>query len=157
MDTSRWHEIRDFLAGEVVRQLLPHLGEDFEVLAPPTRAFNCVAHALGRQDEWINPVTGPPEDPFREMDRRYGEHGFTRLPTLDLALVPGVQKVAVYALRNAGGGVEEITHAALQEADGTWSSKLGQGPLIRHGTVEALAGPAYGEPVTVYVRPSPTP
>ena len=42
---------------------------------------------------------------------------------------------------------------ACQERDGTWSSKLGKGPLIRHLTPGALNGSSYGQPVAVYERP----
>jgi type VI secretion system secreted protein VgrG len=82
VDTTTWPEIRRFLTGESVRQLLPHLGEDFEIFAPGTRAYNCIAHSLGRADEWINPETGPPDNLLLRMDQRYTAAGFTRLSSL---------------------------------------------------------------------------
>jgi type VI secretion system secreted protein VgrG len=86
------------------------------------------------------------------MDLRYRAHGFTRAQTRDCDPQPGKHKVVLYALRNADGTIREVTHAAWQEDDGTWSSKLGQGALIRHETPDALCGPLYGDPIAVYVQ-----
>jgi hypothetical protein len=47
------------------------------------------------------------------------------------------------------------THAARQAPNGTWTSKLGRAPLIRHLTPEAVnctGADGYGRPVAVYVR-----
>ena len=122
------------------------------MLGPATRAYNCIAYSLGRDDEWINAETGAADDPLSKLDRRYEENGYRRLAVLDPSLQVGTHKIVVYAMRNADGMRVEIKHAARQEKDGTWSSNLGQGPLIRHETAEALSGPAYGEPVAVYAR-----
>lgn len=130
----------------------PHLLTNFEVLEPPGKHYNCIAHSMGIHNRWINPQTGPAAWPFGPMDQLYQPLGFHRLPTLDLSLKKGVQKIVLYALKNPDGTIKEVTHAALQEKDGVWSSKLGQLPLIRHITVEALNGPNYGEAVAVYVR-----
>jgi type VI secretion system secreted protein VgrG len=81
----------------------------------------------------------------------YSEKGYTRVSGLDFRLVRGLKKVVVYA-RVASGRIQEVTHAALQAADGTWTSKLGQLPLIRHRTPQDLNGPSYGQPVAVYVK-----
>ena len=85
------------------------------------------------------------------MDRMYKAKGYTRVKGLDFRLVRGLKKVVVYA-HVAGGRIREVTHAAVQEADGTWTSKLGQLPLIRHSNPQALSGPSYGQPVAVYVK-----
>jgi len=58
----------------------------------------------------------------------------------------------VYALRRRDGSIKEVTHAALQLRDGTWTSKLGKLALIRHRTPQDLDGPSYGVPIAVYVR-----
>ena len=107
---------------------------------------------MGKTDEWIEPVTGPANAPFTAMDLLFVAHGYRRLPTLDYRHKQGKSKVALYAIRNPDGTVAEVTHAALQADDGTWTSKIGQGPLIRHSTPNSLSGPAYGEPVAVYQR-----
>ena len=38
------------------------------------------------------------------------------------------------------------------EVDGTWTSKLGDGPLIRHLRASSVAGPSSGHPIAVYSR-----
>jgi len=39
--------------------------------------------------------------------------------------------------------------------DGSWSSKLGSLPLIRHLRPDDVAGPTYGAPYVLYVRTKP--
>ena len=55
----------------------------------------------------------------------------------------GVEKVALYADANG-----HCKHAARQLKTGHWTSKLGNGKDIRHNTLSALEGTAYG---TVHV------
>jgi hypothetical protein len=45
---------------------------------------------------------------------------------------------------------EQITHAALQQPDGTWQSKLGTGALIEHQTVGQ--GGLYGNVKYLFVK-----
>jgi type VI secretion system secreted protein VgrG len=125
---------------------------DFEVVDPTVgQRYNCIAHSLGIHSYWVNPRTGPAESPLLYMDRIYRTIRYTRVPGLDFRLVRGLKKVVVYA-HVSGGRIREVTHAALQEADGTWTSKLGQLPLIRHRTPQDLSGPSYGQPVAVYLK-----
>jgi type VI secretion system secreted protein VgrG len=152
MDRSRFPEERAVLESEECQQQFPDLGSAFEVLGPAPPTYNCIAHSLGYGDRWINPQTGSASEPLALMDSRYQAHGWLRASTPTWDREPGKQKVVLDALRNADGSIREVTHAARQEDDGTWSSKLGQGALIRHATPDALRGPLYGDPVAVYVR-----
>ena len=151
MDRTKFPEERLILEGPGGRRLFPHLGSDFEVLAPSTEDYNCIAYSLGRLSVWINPQTGPEQNPFAAMDLLYQDLGFIRAGTLEVSLESGKRKVALYATLTSDGRIERITHAAAQETDGNWVSKLGQGPLIRHETPAAVSGPLFGEPVAVYV------
>ena len=81
----------------------------------------------------------------------YRAKGYGRVKGLDLSVTTGVQKVVVYATMT-NGRIASVTHAAVQERTGTWTSKLGKLALIRHRTPEALNGPVYGQPVAVYIR-----
>src|SRR4051812_48231981 len=130
----------------------PFLGRDYEVLAPSTDRYNCVAFALGFRDRWINPQTGPARSPLLWADRTFGKQGYHRLPTLDMSLVPGEQKVALLGFTNRKGTVTAVKHATLQRLDGTWASKLGEDSLIRHPTPQSVAGPSYGKPIAIYER-----
>lgn len=143
----------------------PFLGDDFEVQGtgtpnPTTCAtkagtdraipgtYNCIAHTAGIKNVWVNPY-----QKAAGWDLYYEPLKYKKAAGTDTSFVKGVQKVAVYAKKLPDGRLKEYTHAAVQEADGTWTSKLGSGPLIRHRTAEAVAGGSYGEVVRVYERP----
>jgi hypothetical protein len=140
------------LASPEIHQSFPRLQLKYvEVLGPSTRQYNCIAHSLG-VNRWVNPETGDAQNPLAPMDRMYGELGYVREPEMNFALEPGKQKVVLYAALNPDATIRNVTHAARQEPDGTWTSKLGSLSLIRHATPEALRGPTYGTPIAVYVR-----
>lgn len=61
-------------------------------------------------------------------------------------LEPGYEKVALYV---DGDGL--WSHAARQEANGDWSSKLGTEEDVRHRTPHAFSGSIYGQ-VAYYLR-----
>ncbi len=130
----------------------PTLKDNYEVLSPETGNYNCIAHTLGKNGEWVNPKTGTKADPLAEMDKMYAKQGYKRASSMDFNYEPGKQKVVVYAKKNPDGSIREVTHGAIQDRHGTWESKLGGGPLIRHETPDALNGPVYGEPVGVYKK-----
>jgi hypothetical protein len=151
MDTKKYPEEREKYA-ETINSAFPKLGDNYEILGPATRDYNCIAHTLGENDEWVNPATGSKENPLSEMDKMYAEKGYSRINDMDFSYDPAKQKVVVYATKNSDGRIKEITHGAIQDAKGTWESKLGSLPLIRHPTPETLNGSAYGEPVAVYTK-----
>ena len=130
----------------------PNLG-NAKVLDASGRNYNCISATLGIHNQWINPKTGPANAPLAPMDKLYASQGFQRLPNLDLRPDGKNQKVALYATKNANGSVKQVTHAALQQPNGTWTSKLGQLPLIQHKSAYSVAGPMYGSPVAAYARP----
>src|SRR5207248_2844128 len=125
LNSPGWH--KDF----------PLLGEDFTVLAPSTPrkgkgAYNCIAHSLRFYDRWVWPGAR-----VRDFDRLYKNHGFRKESRLSYRFQPGVEKLVLYGKVRKDGKLE-ATHCARQLADGTWTSKLGAGPLIRHTTPYAL-------------------
>lgn len=130
MDKSKFPEERIPLEGEAGHQLFPQLGDNFEVLGPSTSDYNCIAHSLGKKDLWVNPQTGSADAPFARMDEKYRDSGFYRSDEMCLEQEPEISRIVLYATKSAEGHIQKITHAALQEPDGTWSSKLGQGPLF---------------------------
>jgi hypothetical protein len=153
LDTSRYSSLR-----ADVMQAFPSLGGNFEILGPSTGgpttsgAYNCIAWSMGYVDHWEWPSSGA-NATVADLDADYRQHGFTRLATLDYSLQPGYQKVVVYG--HYVNGVLMPTHGALQNDDGTWSSKLGGLELIRHATPDVFGSwySAYGRPIAVYVRP----
>ena len=150
---SRFDVHRFPYSRRVVQSLtgFPNLHE-FEVMDPyQGKRYNCIAHSLGIHSRWVNPATGPTNRPLSLMDRLYKIKGYTRASRLDFSRSQRFQKVAVYA-HVANGQIRQVTHAAIQELDGTWSSKLGQLPLIRHREPNSVSGNSYGQPVAVYFR-----
>jgi len=150
----------------------PGLKDDFDVVAPATghpdfpethipgvKRYNCIAWTLGIKDRFVwpakataDPTTGkrvPQPVAVNDFDAEYAAIGLTRRKFVDTTLEPGVKKVALFGKLNDTGELV-LTHGAKQEDDGTWTSKLGGEPLIRHRTAEAVSGPAYGNPVAVY-------
>ena len=154
----------DHVPGEPSKIAYPNLGSRFEVLSPstgrPTAAdgfnyvglYNCIAWTIGEVNRWVDPITGPEGDRLEKMDALYAEEGYRRLISLDFDLDKGRQKVVVYATRDKNGAITKVVHAALQNPDGSWSSKIGALALIKHWRPEDLTGPLYGEPVAVYSR-----
>jgi type VI secretion system secreted protein VgrG len=132
----------------------PNLGDEYEILALETRDYNCIAHTLDKNTVWIDPVTSIASDPLVGMDNLYVTLGYKRSPSIDFSHTPGIQKIVVYATTNHDGSIKEITHGAIQDIHGTWESKLGTAPLIRHETPEALTCSSYGKPVAVYEKSS---
>jgi hypothetical protein len=130
----------------------PKLGR-FEVLAPSTGkagergAYNCIAHSLKVYTRWVWPG-----DKMADFDKLYGNYGYRRVKGFDYRFDRRYEKIVLYAKVHADGRVE-CTHGARQLADGTWTSKLGAGPLIRHQRPESVAGPSYGKPIAVYLKP----
>jgi hypothetical protein len=133
------------------KQSFPNL-KDFEVLAPSTGkagtrgAYNCIAHTLRLYNTWVwkgNKVS--------DFDKLYGDAGYRRIPTLDFRFNARYEKVVLYAKALPSGELD-CTHGSRQLADGTWTSKLGAGPLIRHRDPNSVSGPSYGRPIYVYVR-----
>lgn len=126
--------------------------QNFEVLAPSTGkagtkgAYNCIAHTLRNYSTWVWPG-----DKLADFDKLYGQAGFRRIKGLDFRFDERFEKIVLYAKVHPNGRLE-CTHGSKQLADGTWTSKLGAGPLIRHRDPNSVGGPSYGQPVYVYVR-----
>jgi hypothetical protein len=64
----------------------------------------------------------------------------------------GYDKVALYVDQFG-----DWLHVAKQDADGWWSSKLGNSEDIRHRTPHALSGPEYGQVMYYMRRPKARP
>jgi hypothetical protein len=123
---------------------------EFEVDAPSTQRYNCIAWSLGITNQWINPPTS-----WADADRLNGMYGYRRMSTLDYSLAPGYEKIVLYGKVDAYGRVTEFTHQARQLPDGSWTSKLGSLGQVRHTCPDALDGNSYGVPVAVYYRYNP--
>jgi hypothetical protein len=150
LNKRRYRGQRRILLTPVERRSFPYLGTSFEVMAPRTKVYNCIAWSVGVTNRWVWPGTT-----ISAFDQLYGNYGFRRVRTGrlgkgDFQMVPGVQKIVLYAVVKKGK--LKCTHGARQLPDGSWTSKLGKLPRIRHLTPQALNGPSYGRPIAVYVK-----
>ena len=119
-------------------------GTNYVPSSPQDRHYNCHAFAMGEIDRrWDTIRTAgvywpegvpliPTLDAFHQA---YATRGY--IPCNDGQIEMGFAKVAIY-VKNG-----EVSHTALQLADGRWHSKLGSGIDIVHA-IEALEGTGYG-------------
>jgi hypothetical protein len=124
-----------------------NLKGDFEVLAPATTTYNCLSWALGVTTEWL----WPKDTTVKGFDSYLGGIGYKRLGIMDEKPVPFHQKLVAFGKVDATGTVK-ILHTVKVEADGTFTSKVGGLPLIKHLSLKALAGETYGDPIAVYMK-----
>lgn len=97
-------------------------------------------HPQWSLDYW--PPGVPQEETVAAFVQALASVGFEPCP--DGIREGGFEKIALYCLGT------EVRHAARQEEDGTWRSKLGPDEDIEH-TLDGLAGPLYGR-VAAYLR-----
>lgn len=123
--------------------------KEYAVTSSEADAYNCIAFAAGDTTRWWEPLLEPgyywPSGAYGEnnysvaaLKRCFAEIGFEECS--NGILEEGCTKVALYAI-----DADDYEHAALQEANGEWSSKLGRGFDIRHKTAECVCGPKYGQ------------
>src|SRR5581483_6806305 len=119
----------------------------YAVTSEQAASYNCLAWALGDTQHWWEPINypfgyywprrAPRDNTVQAWTVVFQLYGFELCDTADLE--PDYEKVAIYALPDGTPG-----HAALQLADGTWTSKLGRDEDISHRTLSALEGDEYG-------------
>jgi hypothetical protein len=133
--------------------LFPNLTPlNHRVTSPPSTDYNCIGWAVGDTTNWWQPglhwpwPAHPLDESLDELRRVFEALGFRECLSADL--VPGVEKVALYA------DVYGYTHAARQLENGTWTSKLGNEEDIEHDAPEVVAGGIYGRVALLMSRPS---
>ena len=116
----------------------------FEIVAPPSAQYNCIAYAAGDASRWwwpdgvsYWPPWAPPTDSIASLTAVFSGQGCE--PCNASSAEPGYQKIALY---ESDG---KMQHAALQTPNGRWRSKMGQGPLIEHHNPDSLSGGPYGQ------------
>jgi hypothetical protein len=141
-------------------KMFPDLNKSgYEVTSPEDDYQNCIAYAAGKFKGVWTPYAGNGYYWPDGLPRNTDVNTFVKLYKLEAGYDPcdpsdkgeyeeGIEKVAIYVDSN-----NEVTHAAKQNIDGTWTSKLGDWEDIRHNTPEGVGGdaPAYGK-VAKYLR-----
>jgi hypothetical protein len=150
------------MAGEskVLHTFFPGLSSSpHRVTSAATGAYNCIGWAAGDSGAWW----WPDDDP--ENDAAYWPRDIPREETIAAFVAAfgtlgyifcdnetpeaGFDKIALYA-----GTDDRPTHAAKQQPNGSWSSKLGTREDIEHA-LAALEGELYGRVVLLLKRPTP--
>lgn len=123
--------------------------------------YNCIAYVVGDlQRKWwpgeYDPVWSddywpenvPRDETIAAFVMAMATVGYE--PCAEGTLEPEFEKIALYSLG------ELVRHAAKQQPDGTWCSKLGPDEDIEH-TLPGLEGPYYGKVVAFLRRSRPSP
>jgi hypothetical protein len=124
---------------EIERELPTLKTAPYAVTSERTTDYNCIAFAVGRDDEWWDPYNAWPDGVPREVTlpaylAAFATEGFEVCATAELE--PSFEKVAIYVYT----GTREPSHAAKQLPDGRWKSKLGNLEDVEHDTLEQLVG-----------------
>jgi hypothetical protein len=154
LDTERNYAERAYFHTESERAGFPRLTDEFEVIRPNSTSYNCIAWSLGYTDRWIWPAQNGGQVYFSDFDDLYTRHGFKKATTMSFDKSAKYDKVVLYAKAN-DWNILEPTHAAKQQSDGSWTSKVGKLPVIRHLHPNDLEGSSYGQPYVIYLRPKP--
>lgn len=122
--------------------------------------YNCIAYVVGdlKRKWWPGeyppywsidfwPKDTPHEETLDAFILALATAGYQ--PCNDAVLENGFENIAIYALHGV------VKHAALQQENGSWRSKLGSDEDIEH-TLLGLEGPAYGSVVAFLKRPRTT-
>lgn len=122
------------------------------ITSPSDRRYNCIAWAAGDDGNWWEPVqmlTSAPlggyywpqgiplEYTLASYQRAFERQGYRVCQSSEME--DGYEKAAIFV--DAAG---TPTHAARQTDDGSWVSKLGQGPDIVHEELDGVEGVEYG-------------
>ena len=148
MDTPRWAQILSIAFPTLSR-------EGFQIVAQPSDKYNCIAYAAGDFHNWWDnnlvrywPAHAARSSGVESLVEVFAGLGFERCE--DGRSEDGIQKIALYA--NSAG---DWTHAAVQQPNGRWRSKMGGGPLIEHHSPESLSDGPYGKVHCIMRRKRP--
>jgi hypothetical protein len=144
----------------ILEAAFPNLAaRGYTITSPTATSYNCIAWAIGDTKRWwwhtsrgggsYWPPGVPNEGSLDSYVRLFESHGYESCE--DSEPQQEFEKVAIYLSYDG-----RVTHAARQNRSGSWTSKLGRGQDIEHGTLDALDGPAYGQAVKFLKRPFPT-
>ena len=131
----------------------PSLNDDgYTIESQSTPAYNCIAWAAGDVDKVWWPAAHaywpegiPSEERLEAFVLAFQSLGYELSP--DSRLEPGNEEVAIYVDSD-----NVPTHAALQQTDGRWTSKLGKSVDIVHTTTGGVEGNEYGTVAVILKR-----
>lgn len=124
-----------------------------EIKSSATDEYNCIAWAVGIDNEFIWPDVNcqywpddlPLEPAIEALIMFYQRFGFDECESGNFE--DGFEKIALYVASNG-----QPKHAARQINEKLWTSKLGGNVDIEH-TLDAIEGPTYGSATVFMKRP----
>ncbi len=142
-------------AHEEIEEDFPKLNQsNYTITSCTDGHYNCLSWAVGDiSNKWDSSLVGKGyywlpgvgrDDTFDQWAEIFKRHGYEA--TSSAKHEKGFDKVAIY------GDDEGAQHVARQLQDGSWTSKLGDGPDIQHATPEILEGDYYGRVVRLLKR-----
>lgn len=138
---------------EALELVFPRLSStNWDPTSDPSELYNCIAWAAEDDKNWWWPDSQdlyywPPEAPRAETLEAF-EMAFATLKyhrDENPSYEEGRDKIAIYAVGNS------IKHAARQQPNGLWTSKLGREDDIEH-ELEGLESDVYGKVILVMSR-----
>jgi len=139
-----------------IDEIFPALAKGgFRITSPVDKRYNCIAHAAGDLANWWWPLPADVRDVYWPAGATRGETltafqdafssvGFVACDNDDVE--SGFEKVALFA-----NDQNIPLHAARQQANGRWISKLGEREDIEHA-LRDLVGEAYGAVALIMKR-----
>lgn len=138
---------------EEIKEKWPKLIENinFQFTSLKTWDYNCVAHVLGIDNDWIDFYYTDEGDINSDLTiNRYvelfEEHGFSKCE--DSSIEKGFEKIAIYE-----DSRKWFSHVALQFENGDWTSKMGDYEDIKHVNIDSVSTGLYGQAVLFMKRP----
>ena len=140
-----------------IEEIFPELAKGgCQITSPVDKRYNCIAFAAGDTANWWWPVPPDVQEVFWPDGVRRAETlsafrdafasvGFTECSGEEVE--PGFEKIAIFT-----DDQSVPLHAARQQANGFWTSKLGEREDITH-KLHDLQGESYGKVASIMKRP----
>ena len=120
----------------------PDLSEAYDLVGPAGETQNCISYTVGEQfTSWTSPDFCPYDiDKWppgtSTVTEFYQKRGYALQDDLKTGFKEGVQKIVVFVGSTDDGLM--CKHAAVQQPNGNWRSKLGKEYVIEHVNPEEL-------------------
>ena len=118
-----------------------------EVVERFNNSFNCIAWTIGERGRWVWKEIDTNFDgrsSFAEFVAFYHQHGYVQTS------IEAEAEVEIFGFDRFGN--LDVKHGARREPSGTWLSKMGQGEIIRHATLDVFETSPYGKLLLMFKR-----
>jgi len=139
-------------ARQKIEEQFPFLANcGYRITSAQDSGYNCIGYAAGDNEHWWQPGPGyywpdgvVEDESIEALVSVFAALGYDICDNRDIE--SGYEKIALY------GDQDCYTHAAKQEMDGKWKSKLGNWEDIEHNSLDGLRGKDYGKVICIMRR-----